>query len=276
MSTQAHELPDTGRLDIDDAKERLRQVLRQHRRKRHRHPARGHDAVCESLTTHALEAVKGMDRVAAYVSVGHEPCTRLLLERLTERGVRVLLPVLGPHLSRSWAYYRGAADLAERAPGRPPEPGGRVLPPEEVGRVDALLVPASDLGSASGPSEADGRSAPATRDAVGSAEGVGALEGIGAQGTGSPTEGVGASDGAGAPGAISAPNGSAALATASAGAAQSGIPDGARPTGMPPREEHWLRIRDFLGLAANTVAPDELSCACAGPGGALAWWAWWD
>ena len=51
MSTQAHELPDTGRLDIDDAKERLRQVLRQHRRKRHRHPARGHDAGCESLTT---------------------------------------------------------------------------------------------------------------------------------------------------------------------------------------------------------------------------------
>lgn len=142
MSTQAHELPDTGRLDIDDAKERLRQVLRQHRRKRHRHPARGHDAVCESLTTHALEVVKGMDRVAAYVSVGHEPCTRLLLERLTERGVRVLLPVLGPHLSRSWAYYRGAADLAERAPGRPPEPSGRVLPPEEVERVDALLIPA--------------------------------------------------------------------------------------------------------------------------------------
>jgi 5-formyltetrahydrofolate cyclo-ligase len=142
MSTQAHELPDTGRLDIDDAKERLRQVLRQYRRKRHRHPVRGHDAVCESLTTHALEAVKGMDRVAAYVSVGHEPCTRLLLERLDECGIRVLLPVLGPHLSRSWAYYRGAADLAERAPGRPPEPGGRVLPPEEVGRVDALLVPA--------------------------------------------------------------------------------------------------------------------------------------
>lgn len=142
MSTQAHELPDTGRLEIDDAKERLRQVLRQYRRRRHRHPARGHDAVCESLTTHALEAVKGMDRVAAYVSVGHEPCTRLLLERLTERGVRVLLPVLGPHLSRSWAYYRGAADLAERAPGRPPEPSGRVLPPEEIGRVDALLIPA--------------------------------------------------------------------------------------------------------------------------------------
>ena len=132
--------------------------------------------------------------------------------------------------------------------------GYMIAPPrwDERLTIDALLVPASDLGSASGPSEADRRSGPA------------------ALGTGSPTEGVGA------PGAISAPNGSAALATASAGAAQSGVPDGARPTGMPPREEHWLRIRDFLGLAANIVAPDELSCACAGPGGALAWWAWWD
>ena len=138
--------------------------------------------------------------------------------------------------------------------------GYMIAPPrwDERLTIDAVLVPASDLGSSSdllpgsGPLDADRRSGPA------------------ALGTGSPTEGVGA------PGAISAPNGSAALATASAGAAQSGIPDGARPTGMPPREEHWLRIRGFLGLAADTVAPDELSCACAGPGGALAWWAWWD
>ena len=138
--------------------------------------------------------------------------------------------------------------------------GYMIAPPrwDERLTIDAVLVPASDLGSSSdllpgsGPLDADRRSGPA------------------ALGTGSPTERVGA------PGAISAPNGSAALATASAGAAQSGVPDGARPTGMPPREEHWLRIRDFLGLAANTVAPDELSCACAGPGGALAWWAWWD
>ena len=138
--------------------------------------------------------------------------------------------------------------------------GYMIAPPrwDERLTIDALLVPASDLGSSSdllpgsGPLDADRRSGPA------------------ALGTGSPTEGVGA------PGAISAPNGSAALATASAGDVQSGIPDGARATGALPREEHWLRIRDFLGLAANTVAPDELSCACAGPGGALAWWAWWD
>lgn len=123
--------------------------------------------------------------------------------------------------------------------------GYMIAPPrwDERLTIDAVLVPASDLGSVSGPSGADGRSAPAARDAVG---------------------------------AVGEISGSAALATASAGAAQSGVPDGARPTGMPAREEHWLRIRDFLGLAADAVAPDELSCACAGPGGALAWWAWWD
>ena len=144
--------------------------------------------------------------------------------------------------------------------------GYMIAPPrwDERLTIDAVLVPASDLGSSSGPLPGSG---PLDADR---------RSGPGAQGTGSPTEGVGAPDGAGAPGAISAPNGSDALATASAGAAQSGIPDGARATGAPPREEHWRRIRGFLGLAADTVAPDELSCACAGPGGDLAWWAWWD
>ena len=144
--------------------------------------------------------------------------------------------------------------------------GYMIAPPrwDERLTIDAVLVPASDLGSSSdllpgsGRLHADRRSDPA------------------ALGTGSPTEGVGAPDGAGAPGATSAPNGSDALATASAGGVQSGIPDGARATGALPREEHWRRIRGFLGLAVDTVAPDELSCACAAPGGDLVWWAWWD
>ena len=144
--------------------------------------------------------------------------------------------------------------------------GYMIAPPrwDERLTIDAVLVPASDLGSSSdllpgsGRLDADRRSDPA------------------ALGTGSPTEGVGAPDGAGAPGATSAPNGSDALATAPAGGVQSGIPDGARATGALPREEHWRRIRGFLGLAADTVAPDELSCACAAPGGDLVWWAWWD
>lgn len=142
MSCHAHDLPRTEGQDVDDAKDELRRFLRRERRDRHRHPTQGHADSCEALTLHALEAVADMNSVAAYVSVGHEPCTRLLLQRLHERGTRVLLPVLGPRLSRSWAYFQGLEDLAERAPGRPPEPSGSVLPAAEVGAVDALLIPA--------------------------------------------------------------------------------------------------------------------------------------
>lgn len=142
MTNPAPDLPDTGWLEVEDAKDRLREVLRAHRRKHHPHPEHGHDAACEALTEHALEAVEGLDSVALYVSVAHEPCTRLLLERLYQRGVTVLLPVLGPHLSRSWGTLKGIEDLAERNPGRPPEPSGETLPAEAVTGVDALLIPA--------------------------------------------------------------------------------------------------------------------------------------
>ena len=102
----------------------------------------------DALTEHALEAVAGAEKVAAFVSVGAEPCTRLLLERLHEAGVKVLLPVLGPRLARCWGLFQGGEDLAERAPRRPPEPSGPTLPAEAVRQVDALLIPALAVDSA--------------------------------------------------------------------------------------------------------------------------------
>lgn len=134
--------------EIDDAKDDLRRAVRRRRRHNHPHPATGHNAACRALTEHALEAVAGARSVAAYVSVGNEPCTRLLLEALDERGVAVLLPVLGPQLSRSWAYFRGSEDLAERAPGRPPEPSGPTMDQGAVAEVDALIVPALSVDGA--------------------------------------------------------------------------------------------------------------------------------
>ena len=148
MTTGALDLPDTSRLEVDDAKDELRKVLRAHRRAHHHHPAQGHTAACEALTEHALEAVAGAEKVAAFVSVGAEPCTRLLLERLHEAGVKVLLPVLGPRLARCWGLFQGGEDLAERAPRRPPEPSGPTLPAEAVRQVDALLIPALAVDSA--------------------------------------------------------------------------------------------------------------------------------
>ncbi|MDU0348423.1 5-formyltetrahydrofolate cyclo-ligase [Actinomyces sp. MRS3W] len=142
MSTEAHVLPDTSSLAVSDAKEQLRRVLRERRSTHHRHPEHGHNSTCEMLTSHILQAIAGMNTVAAYVSVGHEPCTRLLLEHLEQLEVNVLLPVLGPHLSRSWGRFHGIADLAERSPGRPPEPSGDVLPDTAVADAEALIIPA--------------------------------------------------------------------------------------------------------------------------------------
>lgn len=142
MSDGARILPDTTRLAADDAKETLRSLLRAHRRSHHAHPEHAHTRACHSLTEHALEAVGDSLSVAAFVSTGAEPCTRLLLERLHERGVRVLLPALGPQLARCWAEFQGGEDLCERAPRRPPEPSGDPLPAEAVAGVGALLVPA--------------------------------------------------------------------------------------------------------------------------------------
>ncbi|WP_127842856.1 5-formyltetrahydrofolate cyclo-ligase [Actinomyces wuliandei] len=142
MSNGARPLPDTGALTTDDAKERLREVLRDRRSSLHRHPTHGHGPGCEALTSHALQAVNGARCVAAFVSVGSEPCTRLLLERLGEQGVEVLLPVLGPRLARCWGRFSGSHDLAERSPGRPPEPGGQALPAQAVAQAEALIVPA--------------------------------------------------------------------------------------------------------------------------------------
>lgn len=140
MTLAPRALPDTSRMDAEDAKDFLRRVLRERRRAGHRHSQ--HGAACQALTEHALEAVEGMSTVAAYVSVVDEPCTRALLDTLEHQGVRVLLPVLGPGLSRSWGWYQGSEDLAERAPGRPPEPSGQALPGEAISQVDAVIVPA--------------------------------------------------------------------------------------------------------------------------------------
>nr|WP_235905073.1 MULTISPECIES: 5-formyltetrahydrofolate cyclo-ligase [Actinomyces] len=129
-------------METSHDKGRWRQILRQRRRREHPHPNAGHCPACESLMEHALQAVEGMRTIAAYVSVGNEPCTRLLLEHLEAEGREVLLPVLGPQLSRGWGRFTGIADLAERAPGRPPEPGGAPLPAEAVSDVDALIIPA--------------------------------------------------------------------------------------------------------------------------------------
>lgn len=93
----------------------------------------------------ALPEVRRAATVAAYVSVGHEPGTGPLLDRLHDRGVRVLLPLLQPDGDLDWAAYAGAGDLRSARRGML-EPGTASLGPDAVAGADVVLVPGLAVG----------------------------------------------------------------------------------------------------------------------------------
>nr|NLD41320.1 5-formyltetrahydrofolate cyclo-ligase [Actinomycetales bacterium] len=132
-------LPLTLGLEVEDAKAELRKVVREHRRSR---TAAELERLGHELASQALDAVGDARTVALYVSTGSEPPTLPLLDALHARRIRVLLPALGPGLERRWALYLGSHDLAQQAPGRPPEPSGERLPPEAITRADVIITPA--------------------------------------------------------------------------------------------------------------------------------------
>ncbi|MDO4607102.1 MAG: 5-formyltetrahydrofolate cyclo-ligase [Bowdeniella nasicola] len=137
-------LPAFNGLDVEDAKKLLRSTFRSLRADRCA-ARNGDEQACEqeaeALAAHALQAVGEARTVAAYVSQPGEPDTSRLISALAGRGVRVLLPVLGPGLARAWAYYRGDDDLEVRAPGRPPEPSGPILPAEAIQDAECVITP---------------------------------------------------------------------------------------------------------------------------------------
>src|ERR1043165_1495124 len=98
-----------------------------------------------ALAEHALELpeLAHARTVAAYVSVGSEPGTLVLLDALRARGVRVLLPVLLPDNDLDWGAYAGPDSLVSvRLGGRMAllEPTGERLGPQVVREADAVLL----------------------------------------------------------------------------------------------------------------------------------------
>ena len=82
--------------------------------------------------------------VAAYVSVGSEPGTPVLLDALRARGIDVLLPVLLPDNDLDWGSYDGEGSLARvRHGGKMAllEPSGERLGPDAVSGADVVLLP---------------------------------------------------------------------------------------------------------------------------------------
>jgi 5-formyltetrahydrofolate cyclo-ligase len=88
----------------------------------------------------AAPEVRRAATVAAYVSVGREPGTGVLLDALVAAGKRVILPLLQPDNDLDWAAYAGAEALVSAGRGLL-EPAGRPLGLDAIATADAVLVP---------------------------------------------------------------------------------------------------------------------------------------
>jgi 5-formyltetrahydrofolate cyclo-ligase len=95
-------------------------------------------AIAEHLL--ATPEVRRAATVAAYVSVGTEPGTGPLLERLLSTGRRVIVPVLLPDHDLDWAVYDGPASVVRARAGLL-EPTGPRLGTEAVATADVVLTP---------------------------------------------------------------------------------------------------------------------------------------
>ncbi|GAB4086411.1 5-formyltetrahydrofolate cyclo-ligase [Myceligenerans cantabricum] len=128
-------------MDPEDAKEELRRAIRQQRNGRTvKQRTQAESAFADVVWS--IPEVREAAVVGMYAARAAEPATGQLMDRLAERGTRVLLPVLGAGLARDWADYTGPEDLLERAPGRPPEPGGPTLGQDALKLADVVVAPA--------------------------------------------------------------------------------------------------------------------------------------
>ena len=107
---------------------------------RRRRPLVESVVAAEAIAEHVLawEVVRRAATVAAYVAVGREPGTALLLERLAAAGKRVLLPVLRSDNDLDWVAFTG--ELVPAARGLL-EPVGPRLGVSAVADADVVLVP---------------------------------------------------------------------------------------------------------------------------------------
>lgn len=99
-------------------------------------------ARARALSEHVLAApeVRRAATVAAYVSVGREPGTGVLLDALRDAGKRVLLPILLPDNDLDWAAYDGSEALRSASRGLL-EPTGPRLGVDAIATADVVLVP---------------------------------------------------------------------------------------------------------------------------------------
>jgi 5-formyltetrahydrofolate cyclo-ligase len=109
---------------------------------RNRRPLAEVGVAGEAIASHLLAdpRVRRAATVAAYVSVGTEPGTGLLLDGLVDAGKRVILPIVLRDLDLDWAAYSGQRSLAPARMGLL-EPVGPPLGVDAIATADVVLVP---------------------------------------------------------------------------------------------------------------------------------------
>ncbi len=109
---------------------------------RRRRPLAELHGAATAIAEHLLDTpeVRRAATVALYVSVGTEPGTGPLLDRLLDLGRRIVVPVVLPDLDLDWAVYDGPAGLARARKGLL-EPTGPRLGVEAVATADVVLTP---------------------------------------------------------------------------------------------------------------------------------------
>ena len=128
--------------DPDDAAAQKATLRRRLLAARRRRPPAELIESARAIAGHLLDQpeVAGSGIVAAYVSVGAEPGTGPLLDALSERGVRVLLPVVQPDQDLDWAPYAGAELLARARLGLL-EPTTAVVGAAALASADLVICP---------------------------------------------------------------------------------------------------------------------------------------
>lgn len=132
--------------DSTAAKTALRDQVLAARRRR---PLAAAADLAASLSRVALawDVVRRAGTVAAYVSVGSEPGTGLLLDALVAAGKRVVVPVLRGDNDLDWATYAGPASLSAASRGLL-EPTGPLLGVDAIRTADVVIVPGLAVSSA--------------------------------------------------------------------------------------------------------------------------------
>ncbi|XCB30783.1 5-formyltetrahydrofolate cyclo-ligase [Arcanobacterium hippocoleae] len=139
MPNNSLNFQEISNLESEDAKQLLRAKVRKIRKNRsERELAESGKQWIET----ALEYVRDYSKVAAFISIPGEPPTYELCKAIADSGKTLLLPKLGPGLTRAWGYFKGLDDLQQMAPGRPPEPSGAAFDNDVLGDIDVMLVPA--------------------------------------------------------------------------------------------------------------------------------------